>query len=556
MSTDAASSTAIDRVHQLLADYSGPDACVAALLCDRHPADATAYTIVEADLSCRVLTYGELREASERFAQLLADLGVRPGHRVATLMGKTAEHVIAILGAWRAGAVHVPLFTAFAPAAIAARLTGSATKVVVCDQTQRAKLAAGDDMPADVSWRIITTGAPASREDLAFAHELAQRPPGFPPVAVGGEAPLIQLYTSGTTGTPKAVVVPMKGLASFHAYMELGLDVRGDDVFWNAADPGWGYGHYFGITGSLCTGVPSIWLNSGFDAGLTWRVLAELGVTNFAAAPTVYRSLRAAGLPRPEGVRLRCLSAAGEPLTPEINEWAQLTFGLSVADHYGQTETGMLINNHHHPSAYRPMKPASMGQAMPGWSGAVLHEDRDEPAPPGTMGRIAFDLTASPLAWFAGYLDEPERSREKLTGDGRWYLTGDAGSLDDDGYFRFLSRDDDVIIMAGYRIGPFDVESVLLTHPAVNEAAVIAAPDELRGEVLEAYVVLRDDQPCTPELVTELQQLVKTKFAAHAYPRAIHATDELPKTPSGKIQRYVLRQRRSAEVARVASPTG
>jgi acetyl-CoA synthetase len=546
MSLVADSTTALDRVNELLADYSGPDACVATLLCDRHPYDAAAYTVVESDLTRRVVTYGELREESERFARLLGDLGVQPGDRVATLMGKTAEHLIAVVGTWRAGAVHVPLFTAFAPAAIAARLTGSGAKLVVCDDIQRPKLTPGDDMPAEASWRVVTTGTPADPRDLSFQRELAQHPPGLAAAAVGGDGPLIQLYTSGTTGTPKAVVVPVKALASFHAYMEFGLDVRGDDVLWNAADPGWGYGHYFGLTGSLCTGVPSVWLNSGFDAGLTWRVLAELGVTNFAAAPTVYRSLRAAALPRPEGLRLRCLSAAGEPLTPEISEWTRATVGLPVADHYGQTETGMLINNHHHPSVRRPLKPGSMGQAMPGWSGAVLHEERDEPVPPGVMGRIAFDLTASPLAWFAGYLDEPERSKEKFSDDGRWYLTGDAGCLDSDGYFRFQSRDDDVIIMAGYRIGPFDVESVLLSHPAVTEAAVIAAPDELRGEVLEAYVVLRDEQACTPELVTELQQLVKTKFAAHAYPRAIHAIDALPKTPSGKVQRYVLRQRRLA----------
>ena len=553
MSYDPGSTTAMDRVHQLLADYASPRACVADLLCDRHPAEAAAYTLVEPDLTRRVLTYGELRTSSERFAQLLTDLGVQPGDRVATLLGKTAEHIIAVLGTWRAGAVHVPLFTAFAPAAIAARLMGSAAKAVVCDETQRPKLAPGEDIPAEVPWRIITTGAPACAQDLTFADELGKREPGYPAVTAGGDAPLIHLYTSGTTGTPKAVVVPVKGLASFHAYMEFGLDLRPDDVFWNAADPGWGYGHYFGVTGSLCTGVPSVWLNSGFDAGLTWRVLAELGVTNFAAAPTVYRSLRAGGPPPPGTLRLRCLSAAGEPLTPEINAWAQSTFGLDVADHYGQTETGMVINNHHNPSIQRPLKPGSMGQAMPGWSGAVLHEDRDQPAPAGTMGRIAFDLTASPLAWFSGYLNEPERSKEKFSDDGRWYLTGDAGSLDSDGYFRFQSRDDDVIIMAGYRIGPFDVESVLLTHPAVSEAAVIAAPDALRGEVLEAYVVFVGNTACTPELVTELQQLVKTKFSAHAYPRAIHAVSELPKTPSGKVQRYVLRQRRRAEVA--AAPT-
>jgi len=173
-----------------------------------------------------------------------------------------------------------------------------------------------------------------------------------------------------------------------------------------------------------------------------------------------------------------------------------------------------------------------------------LRADRDEPALVGRAGRICFDLPASPLAWFGGYLDEPGRSAEKFSADGRWYVTGDSGRMDGDGYLFFQSRDDDVIIMAGYRIGPFEVESVLVTHPAVEEAAVVAAPDEIRGEVVEAHVVLRPGVAASAELERELQQLVRTGFAAHAYPRRVHFVPALPKTPSGKVQRFALRQRR------------
>jgi acetyl-CoA synthetase len=220
---------------------------------------------------------------------------------------------------------------------------------------------------------------------------------------------------------------------------------------------------------------------------------------------------------------------------------------VPVHDHYGQTEHGMLINNHQHPALRRPLKPGSMGQAMPGWTLRVLHNDRDEVAPAGTTGRIAIDTTASPLMWFRGYHGHADTSAGKSSADRRWYFTGDAGSADEDRYFHFAARDDDVIIMAGYRIGPFEVESVLSTHPAVAECAVIAAADAMRGEVLEAYVVVRDGRAATPELAAELQTLVKTKYAAHAYPREIHFVSDLPKTPSGKIQRYVLRQRRRQE---------
>ncbi|MEV0704289.1 AMP-binding protein [Saccharopolyspora sp. NPDC050389] len=307
------------RVAELLARFDSPDACAADLLCDSHPAEAVACTVVEADLTSRDLTYGELRRDSARFAAALADLGVEPGDAVAVLMGKSADLVVALLGIWRRGAVHVPLFTAFAPPAIALRLNASDAKVVVVDQDQRAKLEPGEDIPADAPWRIVVAGGATGELSLA---ELLGRysgdEPTAQPVRRGGDGVLVQLFTSGTTGTPKAVPVPIRALASFEAYLEFGLDVRADDVFWNAADPGWAYGLYYAILGPLAAGRRSILLHAGFSAALTWQVIREFGVTNFAAAPTVYRSLRTDPAGVPDGIRLRRASSAGEPLTPEV----------------------------------------------------------------------------------------------------------------------------------------------------------------------------------------------------------------------------------------------
>jgi acetyl-CoA synthetase len=527
-----------DRVAALIARYRAPDACVAELLCDRHPADAVAYSLIAPDLTKRLVTYGELRRESEKFAAALQARGLGPGSRVATLMGKSREYLIALLGIWRLGAVHVPLFTAFAPPAIALRLAGSGASAIVCDGAQLHKL-----VPADPALLVIVTGAAEAGAE-SFASLLAQAQPGIPAAAMGGEAPLIQIFTSGTTGQPKGVVVPLWALASFHAYAEFGFDLRSDDVFWCAADPGWAYGLYFGILATFLTGTPSVLLEAGFTPEATMAVLEREGVTNFAAAPTVYRALRSSGLTPASRLALRCASSAGEPLTPEVNDWAEAALGVTVHDHYGQTEAGMLINNHHHPLVRRPVKPGSMGQAMPGWKAVILHSDRDEEAGTETMGRVAIDLAASPLAWFTGYDGDPARTAEKFAGNGRWYLTGDTGLVDAEGYFHFSARDDDVIIMAGYRIGPFEVESALATHPAVAECAVIAVPDAVRGEVIEAFVVLREGHAGSDELARELQQWVKTNFAAHAYPRAVHFAAALPKTPSGKIQRFVLKQQR------------
>ncbi len=535
------------RVRELLDRYDTPDACAAQLLCDDHPADAVAFTVIDPDLTSVDLTYGELRERSERFAAALAHLGVDPGDHVATLMGKSADLVVAVLGIWRRGAVHVPLFTAFAPPAISFRLQASGARVVVADADQVGKLAPGEDMPDDAPWEVVVAGE-SSGVGLRFADLLASHSADDPraaAVAVGSAGGLVQLFTSGTTGTPKGVPVPVKALASFHAYLEFGLDVREDDVFWNAADPGWAYGLYYALLGPLAAGRRSILLHAGFSPALTWQILDRFGVTNFAAAPTVYRSLRADTAPHP-AVSLRRASSAGEPLTPDVLAWSSATLGVVVRDQYGQTEHGMFVVDAWADGLREQVPPQSMGKPLPGWTCAVLRDDSDEVAAPGEIGRVAIDVHASPLVWFTGYVDAPEKTADRFSDDGRWYLTGDAGKVDENGFFYFSSRDDDVIIMAGYRIGPFDVESVLVMHPDVVEAAVVGVPDTLRGEVLEAFVVVREGVAGDDALERDLQQLVKKKFAAHAYPRTVHFVPHLPKTPSGKVQRYILRREHGA----------
>jgi len=555
------------RIGTLLREYGSPDLCLAEALCDRHPAANVAFTVVAGDGSASDLTFGELRERSRRLASALEALGVRPGDRVATLMTKSADLVTALLAIWRAGAVYVPLFTAFAAPAVAMRLAASGTKVAFVDASQRAKLdgdagSAGPDLQA-----IIVTGgtcrldgdaahpgngsgtARGAAADIAFEDAIAGHEPQAAPVRAGGAAPFIRLFTSGTTGEPKGVVIPANALASFVAYQEFGLDVRPGDVFWNAADPGWAYGLYYALCAPLATGRRSLLLHAPFSAELTYLVLERFGVTNFAAAPTVYRALRAAGAPPPQRLALRCASSAGEPLGSEIVTWSREALGVPVHDHYGQTELGMTVVNGHHLSIAAPLKPGSMGRSMPGWGVAILNESDDAVARAGELGRVAVDLSRSPLMWFERYADAPERTAERFLGD-RWYLTGDAGSIDEDGYVFFSARDDDVIIMAGYRIGPFEIESVLHEHVTVAESAVIGVPDELRGEVVEAFVVLRPGVAETPELVLELQRHVKERYAAHAYPRRIHFLAELPKTPSGKLQRFLLRNAARAQAGR------
>ncbi|MBC2638205.1 AMP-binding protein [Rhodococcus wratislaviensis] len=529
-------------MREILSSYSGEDANVAWLLCDQHPPLSVALTVVDEDLSTTRYTYGDLADSSRRFAQVLTDRGIGPGDRVATLMGKSADLVTVLLGIWRVGAVYVPLFTAFAEDAVTSRLSNSETRLVVVDAVHRPKV-------ATAAWDVLVVGGPD--EDTLTAALESVCTNTLPPIAVGGSGPLVHMFTSGTTGTPKGVIHPVGYIAGWHSYLEFALGVADDSVFWCAADPGWAYGLYTAIVAPLAAGVPTILARGGFSAASTWSILSRLGVTDYTAAPTVYRGMRAETHTQPTNLALRHLSSAGEPLTPEVNGWAEAELGLLVHDHYGQTELGMAAGFPHHPDLAVPVISGSMGVALPGWELTVLADDHDEPAPIGTVGRLAVVAAGSPLMTFAEYAGG-RGDAGRFSADKAYFLTGDTAGIDSTGLLRFSSRDDDVIIMAGYRIGPFDVESVLVQHPQVRECAVVAAPDQVRGEVIEAFVVIRegDSAAANEELAGELQQWVKNKYAAHAYPRRIHFVDTLPKTASGKIQRAQLRQQRRAELSR------
>lgn len=529
-------------VRALLSRYREPGISAAWLLCDQHDPSSIAYRVISLDLKESPLTFGELRDESARLASSIADLGVGPGDRVATLMGKGRDLIVSLLAIWRLGAVHLPLFTAFAPDAIALRLKGSSAKAVICDGAQHSKIVALRGTPAFTKLQVITTG-PVSDDTVGFADLVENGKVDNSLPALGPESPIIHIFTSGTTGAPKGVVIPLWMLAAVESYMTFGLDLRSDDTYWCAADPGWAYGLYYGVLGPLATGTTGLLMEGGFSAETTIAALSRFGVTNFAAAPTVYRALRASGLSMPS-LDLRCASSAGEPLNAEINDWAVSTLGVPIYDHYGQTEAGMLVNNHHHPLLEEPLEPGSMGRPLPGWRAAVLDEVVDEEAPPGEIGRLAMDLSRSPLAWFAGYSGGASAA-DKFSADGRWYFTGDLARMDEDGRFYFSSREDDVILMAGYRIGPAEVEAAINSHPEVGESAVVGVPDELRGEVLEAFVVPHGQVADAEAFSAEIQQWVKSHYAAHAYPRKVHLVDDLPKTPSGKLQRFVLRQRRN-----------
>ncbi|MBT2413706.1 AMP-binding protein [Streptomyces sp. ISL-12] len=510
------------RIQDLLSTFGAPDADVARLLCDRRPPDAVAFTVLGPDLESVPLTYGALAERSRLLAGRLRALGVGPGDRVATLMGKSADLPVSLLAIWRLGAVHVPLFTAFAPDAVRART--AAAKAVITDPSQSHKVDALRGPDGTLPWHVLEAGP-----DLA-------RAPG--PVAdtypVGGAAPFLELYTSGTTGPAKPVPVPVRAIAAFAAYQEFGLDHRADDVFWNMADPGWGYGLYQAVIGPLALGRAALLLSGGFDADRTVLTLSRHRVTNFAAAPTAYRSLRAQWPGRPP-LALRCASSAGEPLDAATAEWAADALGTEIHDHYGQTELGMVAGHGWHPAIRPAARTAgSMGRSFPGWRLRVLDRTEDVEAPPGEPGRLAVDRWESPLMWFTGYGGGTAPAR-------RWHVTGDIAVADAAGNLTFTGRADDVIIMAGYRIGPHDIENALRAHPRVADAAVVAVPDGLRGEVIEAFVVLSPDDEPGEELVGDLQTWVKRHHAAHAYPRSVRFVAELPRTPSGKVRRDVLR---------------
>ncbi|GAA3765197.1 AMP-binding protein [Salinactinospora qingdaonensis] len=528
----------LQQVNAWIATYSAPEAAVADLLCERHHDDAPALTEVNADLSWREMTFGELAWSARRLAGGLAALGVGRGDRVATVMGPGCDLAVVALATWWLGAVHVPLFTAFAPSVIALRLADASAAVVVCDGAQHDKLDLLDRDRAGAP-QVVLSGLTAEQPRGAptVAGLIAAAEPAGAPVAVGPDAALALVYTSSASGTPTAVQVPVRALAALHCFHHFGLDVTDDDVYWNTTDPAVSFGLFFGLISPLLAGHHSLVLRAGFDPELTLEVMESFGVTNLAASPTIYRALRSTLKTLPPEIALRRLASAEEPLHEDVVEWAHDVFGVAIHDHYNQTELGVCLGQASHPDAAVARKPGSMGRALPGWRVTVLDALDDVEAAPGVVGRVAVDVAHSPLMWFTGYHNATAASLRRFSPDGYWYLTGDTASRDTDGDLFFASRDSGLIVTSGYRVGPFDVESALVAHPAVAEAAVYGVPDEMRGQIVAAEVVLAEGVTASNELAEELRRTVRTRFAEHADPRQLRFVTELPRTPSGKIRR-------------------
>jgi acetyl-CoA synthetase len=511
----------------------GVNVCVEC--CDRWAdADRVALDWVGRDFARETVRFRDLQLGSARFANLLAARGIGRGDVVAGLLPRIPELLTVVLGVWRAGAIYQPLFTAFGPAAIESRVIaegGSQAKLIVTDAANRPKL---DGLAGCPPVLTLDRGQPGAS---AFASALAAQPATFEPVMLRATDPFLMLFTSGTTGRPKGVRYDPRLLLALATYMIYGIDLRAADRFWNVADPGWAYGMYYGIIGPLLQGHATTFYEGPFTVDAAVRVIETLAITNLAAAPTAYRAMMAAGdaAMAPIAGRIRAASSAGEPLNPEVALWARRALGCDLRDHYGQTETAMIANNHH--GLDQAVKPGAAGLPMPGFAVAVLDDDL-RPVPAGTPGVLAVRRSASPLFVFDGYWRAETPS---LQGD--WYLTGDTMRQDADGHIFFVGRNDDVITSAGYRIGPFDVESAVMEHPAVAEVAVVGKPDPERTEIVKAFVVLRQGQTASPALAAEIQQLVRTRLSLHAYPREVEFLAELPKTPSGKVQRFLLRRR-------------
>lgn len=521
--------------------YGGERVELAQLLCDAHPEDAVAL-VYDGPQGAQRLTFGELAQRSRRLAGALRAAGVREADRVAVMLPKSPELLTALVAIWRAGAVHVPLFTAFGPEAAGYRIAHSGARLVITDEANREKV----DVEGVSVMGVASDGSQAPRGDIDFAEAVAQGEP-LDGVSRAGDDLMFLLYTSGTTGQPKGVEVPVRSLASIHSYMHYGLDLRPEDVFWNIADPGWAYGLWYGLTGPLLLGHATLLRAAPFTPEAVYEAILQHGVSNLAGAPTVYRSLRAAGVP--EGFRqrsrLRVISSAGEPLDAELLEWSTRELGVPIHDHYGQSELGMVVGFAQHPQLHREPVAGSMGLANPGFTTVVLDE-QGKAVGPGVDGELAIDVAASPLYWFRGYHRDPERTAERFRhGQGR-YLTADAVQLDEQGLLRFASRADDVITSSGYRIGPFEIESALTAHAAVAEVAVIGTPDEMRGEAVTAFVVTAPAVQGTRALEQELQELVKSRLAKHLFPRRVCFVEALPRTPSGKVQRKLLREQAPA----------
>ncbi|OTW78502.1 acetate--CoA ligase [Bacillus thuringiensis serovar cameroun] len=482
-------------------------------------------------------TFKEMKDFSNKAGNVLKNYGdVEKGDRVFIFMPRSPELYFALLGAVKLGAIVGPLFEAFMEGAVRDRLEDSEAKVLITtpELLERIPL---NDLPALKTVFLVGDNVEEGGKTVAFNPLFEQASKELHIEWLGREDGLILHYTSGSTGKPKGVLHAQNAMVQHYQTAKWVLDLKEDDVYWCTADPGWVTGTAYGIFAPWLVGASNVILGGRFSPDAWYEALQDYGVTVWYSAPTAFRMLMGAGqdaIKKYDLSQVRHVLSVGEPLNPEVIRWGMNAFGLRIHDTWWMTETGgQVICNY----PCMEIRPGSMGKPIPGVKAAIVDNEGNE-VPPYTMGNLA--IGKGWPAMMRGIWNNKQKY-ESYFMPGDWYVSGDSAYMDEDGYFWFQGRIDDVIMTSGERVGPFEVESKLIEHAAVAEAGVIGIPDPVRGEIIKAFIALRAGYEPSDELKEEIRQFVKKGLAAHAAPRQIEFRDKLPKTRSGKIMRRVLK---------------
>ncbi|WP_417622486.1 acetate--CoA ligase [Parasphingorhabdus sp.] len=515
---------------------------------DRHVAEGKGNIValrwISRDGARREFTYTDLKVETDRFARMLQDLGVQRGERVFSLLGRVPELYFAALGSLKAGAVFCPLFSVFGPEPVRARMEiGEASVLVTTRNSYQRKVASSrTDLPALRHVLLVDGGEDLPEDTIDMASLLAETDTAFDIAETAAEDIALLHFTSGTTGKPKGALHAHAAVIAHKETGRIALDLHPGDIYWCTADPGWVTGMSYGIIAPLTNGITMLVDSGEFNAESWYGFLEKERVTIWYTAPTAIRLLMMAGddlVGAYDLSALRFMASVGEPLNPEAVVWSQRVFGQPFHDNWWQTETGgIMISNY----AAMDVKPGSMGKPLPGIEAAIVDPGDGEVkiiSSPMTTGHLA--LKPGWPSMFRGYLNEEARYQACFK-DG-WYLSGDLAMQDEDGYFWFVGRADDVIKSAGHLIGPFEVESALIEHPAVAEAAVIGVPDDRAGEIVKAYVLLNPGYQGDEQLQKSLLGHARKRLGSAIAPRQIVIVDDLPRTKSGKIMRRLLKAR-------------
>ncbi|XRG93298.1 AMP-binding protein (plasmid) [Haladaptatus sp. SPP-AMP-3] len=520
------------------ADWDAPERLnIAHEVCDRHADDRGKVALYYAGKNGEreTLTFWELAEESNRFANVLSDC-IDSGDRVFSYLPRIPEHYVALIGTLKAGGVWGGVNERFGPDGIAYRLDDCDAKVVVTTASNRGTIEkALEDAPSVEHVIVISDdGTGIRRGDVSYHAAMEDAEKEYETAETGGEDNALLYYTSGTTGLAKGVLHKHRWVAGVAATQRFAVDLQPGDCYWSTGDLGWLTGP-INTLGAWFWGATLFTYEGEFDPETWAGLLDEYPISVLFSVPTAYRMLREnESVLDDADLDLRHALSIGEPLSAGVVEWGEETLGVTIHDTYGQTETGnMIINNY----PTMEVRPGSMGKPLPGIEAAVVDPESGEPLEPGETGEIA--QRGDYPCFFAEYWNKPEKTADCFVND--WYLSGDLGHLDEDGYFWFEGRADDVIISSGYRIGPFEVESSLGEHPAVAEAAVVPKSHRERGNIVKAYVVPSASAEPSPDLAEDIQTHVKEELSAHEYPREVEFVDELPKTVTGKIRRTELR---------------